>query len=32
MGVEQRYGSYNFKKTDRQLRQDKIKSVLNESV
>ena len=30
LGKEERYGSYRFQKTERQLRQDKIKSVLND--
>ena len=29
LGIEQTYGSYRFKKTDRQIREDKIKSILN---
>ena len=29
-GKEERYGSYRFQKTERQLRQDKIKEILSE--
>jgi len=28
IGVEQTYGSYRFKKTERQIREDKIKTIL----
>lgn len=30
MGFEQRYGSYKFQKTERQLRQDKIDKILKD--
>lgn len=29
LGKEERYATYRFRKTDRQIREDKIKSILN---
>ena len=31
-GKEERYGSYRFKKTDRQLREDKINQIINQII